>query len=117
MNDSQTRFGAVGRLFGQEGLERLRRAHVCVVARDPGKAKDIAIRFRTEHAGEIGTKFVIYAKTFGSLAPGLTLKKVRHRLVSLKKDEYAADWDGPSWLAPGGNDNRLNLTAALDLAQ
>lgn len=31
MNDSQTKFGAIARLFGQEGLERLRRAHVCVV--------------------------------------------------------------------------------------
>src|SRR5215471_7194187 len=31
MDQFQRRFGAVGRLFGAEGLERLRQAHVCVV--------------------------------------------------------------------------------------
>lgn len=30
-DDFQDRFGGVGRLFGQEGLERLRAAHVCVI--------------------------------------------------------------------------------------
>lgn len=31
MSDFHTRFGALGRLYGLEGLERLRQAHVCVV--------------------------------------------------------------------------------------
>jgi tRNA A37 threonylcarbamoyladenosine dehydratase len=31
MTPYQRRFGGIGRLFGTEGLERLRRAHVCVV--------------------------------------------------------------------------------------
>lgn len=31
MNDYDTRFGGMRRLLGQDGLERLRRAHVCVI--------------------------------------------------------------------------------------
>ena len=31
MNDHETRFGGIGRLYGRAGLERLRRARVCVV--------------------------------------------------------------------------------------
>ncbi|HWH70706.1 MAG TPA: ThiF family adenylyltransferase, partial [Candidatus Sulfotelmatobacter sp.] len=31
MNQFQRRFGGIGRLFGTEGLDQLRRAHVCVV--------------------------------------------------------------------------------------
>jgi tRNA A37 threonylcarbamoyladenosine dehydratase len=31
MDHYAKRFGGIGRLFGQEGLERIRRAHVCVV--------------------------------------------------------------------------------------
>lgn len=31
MSDYNTRFGAVGRLYGEVGLDRIRRAHVCIV--------------------------------------------------------------------------------------
>ena len=31
MNDYEARFGGIGRLFGTAGLEKIRRAHVCVV--------------------------------------------------------------------------------------
>ncbi len=31
MSDYETRFGAIGRLYGSKGLERLSRSHVCVV--------------------------------------------------------------------------------------
>ena len=31
MNDFEARFGGIGRLYGSAGLEKLRRAHVCVV--------------------------------------------------------------------------------------
>src|ERR1700748_2914165 len=31
MNDFETRFGGIARLYGQAGLQKLRAAHVCVV--------------------------------------------------------------------------------------
>jgi tRNA A37 threonylcarbamoyladenosine dehydratase len=31
MSDYQTRFGAIGRLYGAAGLERLAQAHVCII--------------------------------------------------------------------------------------
>ncbi len=31
MSDYETRFGAIGRLYGAEGLERIRTTHVCVI--------------------------------------------------------------------------------------
>lgn len=31
MSDYETRFGAIGRLYGKDGLERIREAHVCVI--------------------------------------------------------------------------------------
>lgn len=31
MSDYETRFGAIGRLYGEAGLGRIRRAHVCVI--------------------------------------------------------------------------------------
>ena len=31
MSDYETRFGAIGRLYGTDGLARIRKAHVCVI--------------------------------------------------------------------------------------
>jgi tRNA A37 threonylcarbamoyladenosine dehydratase len=31
MQPYERRFGGIGRLYGREGLERLRRRHVCVI--------------------------------------------------------------------------------------
>lgn len=31
MSDYETRFGAIGRLYGRSGLERIRKGHVCVI--------------------------------------------------------------------------------------
>ena len=31
MSDYETRFGSIGRLYGAEGLARIRGAHVCVI--------------------------------------------------------------------------------------